>query len=174
MITLYPNEKILLVVHRHWIVFFLKLCLAGFLILAPIAISAFLFNTGAISGETMLYVRFLAITYVMILSLITFLFWMDFYFDIWIITNERVIDVEQHGLFRRETSEFGIDKIQDITVEVPNMVATFLKYGNLRIQTAGERSFAIKDVPNIYEIKKVIMDQVTKREHVGSQQMGAN
>ena len=99
---------------------------------------------------------------------------MDFYFDIWIITNERVIDVEQHGLFRRETSEFGIDKIQDITVEVPNMVATFLKYGNLRIQTAGERSFAIKDVPNIYEIKKVIMDQVTKREHVGSQQMGAN
>lgn len=94
---------------------------------------------------------------------------MDFYFDIWIITNERVIDVEQHGLFRRETSEFGIDKIQDITVEVPNMVATFLKYGNLTIQTAGERSFAIKDVPNIYEIKKVIMDQVTKRGHVGTQ-----
>lgn len=105
----------------------------------------------------------------MIIMLIAFLFWMDHYLDVWIITNERIIDVEQHGLFRRETSEFGIDKVQDITAEIPHVIATFLRYGNLRIQTAGERSFTIKDVPNIYEIKKVIMDQVTKREHVGAQ-----
>ena len=121
------------------------------------------------SADAMVYIRFFAINYLMITILVAFLFWMDHYLDLWIITNQRVIDVEQHGLFRRETSEFGIDKVQDITVEVPHILATFLKYGNLRIQTAGERSFTIKDVPNIYEIKKTIMDQITKRDYVGTQ-----
>lgn len=168
MITLYPNEKILMVVHKHWIAFFSKMLIVAILLIAPITLMAFLFNTGAVADNAIIYVRFFVITYLMIIMLVAFLFWMDHYLDAWIITNERVVDVEQHGLFRRETSEFGIDKVQDITAEVPNIIATFLRYGNLRIQTAGERSFTIKDVPNIYEIKKVIMDQVTKREHVGA------
>lgn len=174
MITLYPNEKILMVVHKHWIAFFSKILIVAILLMAPITLAELFLNSGAISNDVIIYVRFFAITYLMVVMLVAFLFWMDHYLDLWIITNERVIDVEQHGLFRRETSEFSIDKVQDITVEVPHMMATFLKYGNLRIQTAGERSFTIKDVPNIYEIKKVIMDQVTKKEHVWTQQMGAN
>lgn len=168
MITLYPNEKILMVVHKHWIAYVTKVFVIFILLIAPFLGAAVIFQSGAINNDIVIYLRFFSITYLMIIILMAFLFWMDHYLDVWIITNERVIDVEQHGLFRRETSEFRIDKVQDITVEVPHMVATFLKYGNLRIQTAGERSFTIKDVPNIYEIKKVIMDQVTKRDYVGT------
>ena len=169
MITLYPKEKILMVVHKHWIAFFSKILVVAILLLAPITLVGFFLNSSAMSADAMVYIRFFAINYLMITILVAFLFWMDHYLDLWIITNQRVIDVEQHGLFRRETSEFGIDKVQDITVEVPHILATFLKYGNLRIQTAGERSFTIKDVPNIYEIKKTIMDQITKRDYVGTQ-----
>lgn len=174
MIALYPNEKILMVVHKHWIVFFSKILIVAILLIAPITLAGFFFGSGVINDNAIVYIRFFAITYLMVIMLVAFLFWMDHYLDLWIITNERIIDVEQHGLFRRETSEFAIEKVQDITVEVPHMVATFLKYGNLRIQTAGERSFTIKDVPHIYEIKKIIMGQITKRENVGTQQVGAN
>ncbi|HEY4521834.1 MAG TPA: PH domain-containing protein [Candidatus Paceibacterota bacterium] len=167
MITLYPNEKILMVVHKHWIAFFSKIIIVAILLMAPAVFLGFISNANGINSETIIYIKFFAINYLMIIILVAFLFWMDHYLDLWIITTERVIDVEQHGLFRRETSEFSVDKVQDITVEVPHMLATFLKYGNLRIQTAGERSFTIKDVPNIYEIKKTIMDQITKRDYVG-------
>lgn len=166
MITLYPNEKILMVVHKHWVAFFSKLLIVAMLLLAPTTLAGLFLGTTSPSEEAVIYIRFFSIIYLMTIILVAFLFWMDHYLDLWIITNERVIDVEQHGLFRRETSEFGVDKVQDITVEVPHMIATFLKYGNLRIQTAGEKSFTIKDVPNIYEIKKTIMDQVTKRDYV--------
>lgn len=166
MITLYPNEKILMVVHKHWVAFFSKLLIVAMLLLAPTTLAGLFLGTTSLNEEAIIYIRFFSIIYLMTIILVAFLFWMDHYLDLWIITNERVIDVEQHGLFRRETSEFGVDKVQDITVEVPHMIATFLKYGNLRIQTAGEKSFTIKDVPNIYEIKKTIMDQVTKRDYV--------
>ena len=155
-----------MVVHKHWIAFFSKIIIVAILLVAPAFFLELISNTNGINSETVVYIKFFAINYLMVIILVAFLFWMDHYLDLWIITNQRVIDVEQHGLFRRETSEFGIDKVQDITVEVPHMLATFLKYGNLRIQTAGERSFTIKDVPNIYKIKKTIMDQITKREYV--------
>lgn len=168
MITLYPDEKILIVVHKHWIAYAAKIFIIFLLLIAPlVAISAVL-QSNYINQEIILYIRLFVSAYLMILVLLAFIFWMDHYLDVWIITNERIIDVEQLGIFRRETSEFGIDKVQDITVEVPNAIATFLRYGNLRIQTAGERSFTINGIPNIYEIKKIIMDEVTKKQHVGA------
>lgn len=140
----------------------------------PVFVTTLLFQSGYLNDDAISYIRFFVATYLMVAILVALLFWTDHYLDLWIITNERIMDVEQHGLFRRETSEFSLDKIQDITVEVPGMTATFFKYGNLIIQTAGERSFAIKGVPNIYEIKRIIMEQVTQKSNVGTQQMGAN
>ncbi len=166
MINLYPNEKILMVVHKHWIVFFLKIFVVVAMFLVPVMILSIVYGLGGFGDGVLQFLRFFFVSYFMIMVLVAFLFWMDHYLDVWIITNERIIDVEQMGLFKRETSEFIIDRVQDITVEVPNIVATFLKYGNLQIQTAGEKSFSIKDVPNIYEIKKVIMGEVTQH-HVG-------
>ena len=94
----------------------------------------------------------------MIISLFLFMFWVDYYLDMWVITSERIIDIEQKGLFRREISEFMLDKVQDITVEIPDIMATLLKYGNINIQTAGEKSFTIKQIPKIYEAKNLILD----------------
>ena len=109
----------------------------------------------------------------MIVVLLMLIFWMDYYLYVWIITSERIIDIEQKGLFNREISEFTLDKVQDITVKVPNMMATFLKYGDVIIQTAGESSFEIKQIPNFYEAKNLILDYA-KKQNVGAQQMGTN
>ena len=107
----------------------------------------------------------------MILAMLLFIFWIDYYLDMWIITSERIIDIEQTGLFRRQISEFMLDKVQDITVEIPDMIATFLKYGNLHIQTAGETSFDIKQIHNVYEAKNIILDsakQYSNKKYVGT------
>ena len=172
MIHLSPNEKILMVLHRHWIVIFSKFVLGVFLLLIP----SFIFPVALSLGETFApllpFVELLSAIYLMVVVLVTFIFWMDYYLDVWIITSERIIDIEQKGLFNREISEFTLDKVQDITVKVPNMLATFLKYGDVIIQTAGESSFEIKQIPNFYEAKNLILDYSKKNER--TQQVGAN
>src|SRR5512133_1855326 len=43
---------------------------------------------------------------------------LDYYMDIWIVTNDRIIAVEQQGLFSRTISEMDLWLVQDVTSEI--------------------------------------------------------
>lgn len=117
---------------------------------------------------------FLENLFAMIVWILFFLVWIDYYFDVWIVTNKRVVNVEQKGLFSREVSELEFEKIQDVTTEVLGIIPTFLNYGNVCIQTAGEKEhFTFADVADPYRIKDLIMNlqkelQRKERSDLGS------
>lgn len=100
---------------------------------------------------------YLLFMYFFVLTILAFITWVDYWLDMWIITNERIIDIEQKGLFRHEISEFGLDKIQDVTVESPGLLATFLRYGKISVHTAGDQSFEAVDLPNVHGVKDLIL-----------------
>ena len=85
---------------------------------------------------------------------------MDYYLDALVITDKRILNVDQSGLFRHTVSEFRLDRVQDVTIEVPNFIATMLRYGNITIQTAGEVSFSISEVPTPHIARDLILKQV--------------
>ncbi len=157
MIQLSPNEKVLLVLHKHWIILFSKIVVFTFLLLVPfIGTGLFAYAEIPIPFATTT-VLFGFLVYTMIIVLMIFLVWMDYYFDTWIITTQRIIDIEQRGLFNREMSEFMLIHVEDVTIEIPGIIATLMKFGNITIQTAGEQSFQIRQVPRIYEAKNIIL-----------------
>lgn len=162
MIHLSPNEKVLMVLHRHWIAIIWKFLFGAVMLILPVVVAPYFSAIEDASGISQAVLWFFALIYLMIVMLIIFIFWIDYYLDIWIITSERIVDIEQKGFFNRDVSEFTLDKVQDITIEIPNMAASLLRYGNIVIQTAGERSFAIKQVPRIYEAKNLILDYAKK------------
>lgn len=89
--------------------------------------------------------------------------WTDYYLDVWFITNKRIIDVEQKGFFHREVSTFRMERIQDITVEIRGIIPTFLNFGDIHVQTAGQsQEFIIKGIPRPKYVKEVILRQADK------------
>src|SRR3989344_488932 len=162
MIRLQPNETILMVLHRHWIAIALKLLVVLIFLLLPFVAIAILPQAGFDIETVLPLIQFFLITYLMILVLGVFIMWTDYYFDVWVVTDLRIIDIEQRTIFNREVSEFMLYNIQDVTVEIPSVLATFLKYGNIKIQTAGGKIFEISDIPNVTEAKNVIIDHVPK------------
>lgn len=162
MFQLQPNEKIITSVRKHWFVVLRTLIIFVILILIPPVILSILplvaidFNTELIGT----LVNFFFSLYLLVLFLFLFLFWMDYYLDMWIITDRRIIDVEQKGLFRRAISEIPLIRVQDVTIEVHGIIETFLKFGTIKIQTAGEREFTINNIPRLYEIKDIILRHV--------------
>ncbi len=60
--------------------------------------------------------------------------WMNWYFDSVVITNQRIIKVSQKGLFNRAVEEFPLDHVGNVSYEIPGFLATFFKYGTLKIE----------------------------------------
>jgi uncharacterized membrane protein YdbT with pleckstrin-like domain len=83
---------------------------------------------------------------------------MSYYLDVWIITTERIIDIEQHGLFHRAVSEIAVERVQNVTVETPGFLATMLGFGNVKIQTAGEGEFTISSVTECERAQRLILE----------------
>ncbi len=101
-----------------------------------------------------LYFYLLWLTFIWILF---FLAWTDHYLDVWIITDRRIIDIEQRGIFNREVSNLRLDRIQDITVSVKGFLPTLLSFGDLHVQTAGHKvEIIFRNAINPYHAKEII------------------
>lgn len=163
MLTLQKNEKVLLVVRKHWFLMVGPIITFAVLLLIPVIVLTLLPLVKSYAGESFNFASIEALVslglalWSMFLLLFIFLIWTVYYLDMWIITDERIIDIEQHGLFSREISEIPLHRVQDVTIEIHGLIETFLKFGTIRIQTAGEREFVIKNVPQLYEIKDIIL-----------------
>lgn len=169
MLQLKENEKIIATVHRHWIALIGKIAMIVILIFAGVIGMSFM--AVFIGGKSSIFyylLWFLLSIYLSAVYLLTFIFWMDYYLDMWVITDKRILDIEQSGIFKREVSEFLISKVQDITIEIPGMTASLFRYGNIRVQTAGEQSFTAVSIPNPDKIKNVIMELVSHRQNNGT------
>lgn len=76
-----------------------------------------------------------------------------------VITNIRIVDVTQTGLFSHVVSELHIDKIEDVTSKTEGVFGTLFNYGDVYVQTAGTvERFEFLDVPNPAGIEKLILD----------------
>lgn len=73
----------------------------------------------------------------------------DFYLDISIVTNDRIIDVTHTGLFSRKIAEFDLFRIQDVSADVHGLFASLFNYGNLHIKTASTTAdLVFNNIPN--------------------------
>ena len=161
MLELHEGEKVIIAFHRHWIVVASKLTVAALFLIPPLLALA-LIPSLQIQEELGLLAIYIVILYLLAALMASFVIWFDYYLDVWIVTDKRIIDVEQIGMFRRQTSEFMLSRVQDVTVEIPGFMATLLHYGNLRVQTAGERGFEAHDIPYADKVKDIILAEVRR------------
>lgn len=147
-----PNEKIVKVLRRDYFILFKKIVLFALLFALPylvfkITISSFPgLQYGALSYPLIVLGGSAFYLFVLVFFFFSFI---DYYLDIWIITNERIIDVRQQGFFSRIISENRLRNIQDVSSEVHGFFPTVLKYGDVHIQTAGtELKFRFHEIPN--------------------------
>jgi membrane protein YdbS with pleckstrin-like domain len=168
MFRINANENILASYRRHWVMLFVDVFFI-FIIALVVILAVILINKFIPSSFDQPFASFMIWLILLLyhgLWIGLFIKLADYWLDTWIITNERVIDIEQKGLFRREVSEFKIDKIQDVSIDVSGVIQTLFSYGDVQIQTAGsDRVFVFKTVPNPQEIKNKILKTHDEYKH---------
>jgi hypothetical protein len=159
------NEKVILEVRRHWIVFLNEIIL---FIFAVFSLPVLYFLTEKflpffinIIDKNIKIVLFFYILWILTFWIALFLRWTKYFLDVWYVTETRIVDVEQKRIFHRGISNIRFDKIQDVSIEVKGFIATFLDYGDIKVQTASENSqdFFMGSVSKPEEVKRIIFAQ---------------
>ncbi len=167
-----PDEKLIFLLRRHPITV-LPLAIVTLVLLAsPFGIDWYvqtyrpdILETPSVLAPAIL----LGSIFFLFAWLFLFQYFMDYYLDTWIVTTRRIINIEQSGLFHRTMSELRLYRIQDVTAAVNGFWATIFNYGEVEIQTAGEKQrFLFEQVSDPNNISKVIIElsEADRREHL--------
>lgn len=153
------DEEILHVWRHHWITLVpIVFRIAGFM-LVPILLLVF-------TGLSMFSSPWLFGLYLAILAVcITYAAyeWASWYGDVYVLTNYRVIDVEQQGFFHRRFAEASLGRIQDVSYDIAGIFQSVFGYGDVLVQTAGSMdNVTINDVTNPAEQTKLIVQEQEK------------
>ncbi len=149
MIKLEDNEKIIKVFRKHWLPISLELMSLFLVAIIPIILFSFLRNTlfFDLSLRNAYFLFLLYTLFLIFIWILSAIIWLDFYLDMWVLTDKRLIDVEQKGLFSRDISSLRLDRIQDIKIETHGLVNTLLKIGDVHVQTASaQKEFLIRQI----------------------------
>jgi uncharacterized membrane protein YdbT with pleckstrin-like domain len=93
------------------------------------------------------------------------------YYDLYLITNLRIILISQKGLFTRELSEVEMAKISDVKYRISGIFATILQHGDVIISTTAGQTYELVSVPDPDEVREMILavSEANKRhEKTGS------
>lgn len=167
------DEYAVLFLRRHWFIAFKHLIFYGLLAVLPFTLFYVLNRTIDIeySNVKLAFLYLGASIYYLYIWLYFFTAMLDFHLDVWIVTNKRIVNIEQKGLFARVISEQRLSRIQDVTSEVEGFFPTLLGYGNVHVQTAGTVSrFIFKEIPDARNVAKQIIVLSNKRKQKESGQ----
>ncbi|MEI6532372.1 MAG: hypothetical protein WCO06_00885 [Candidatus Roizmanbacteria bacterium] len=91
-------------------------------------------------------------------------FWwnvMVYYFNVGIITTERIIDVDLYSILYREVTEARNEHIQECTAKMGGYASAVFNYGNIFVETAGNiQNIEFLNTPYPSEVVKIINDLV--------------
>ena len=97
-----------------------------------------------------------------------FLMW---FYTYYIVTDQRIRQITQHGFFGKDVIELKLSKIQNISYSVPGFSGEMFKFGTIVIQTfVGD--LVIKNVEHPDKIYNKLQDAVeisTKKEDINEE-----
>ena len=121
------GEKLLFIFRRHMI----AMRKGFYLLLIPLVITAIPPLIWSYNIE-LFWLPVAGLTIGLLLFAYHFILW---YFTIYIVTDQRIRQVTQKGLFGREVIDLRLSKVQNISYNIPGFSGELFKFGTIVIQT---------------------------------------
>lgn len=162
------NEIVLAFSRKHWIVLFPKLIMLIFILVLPVALMMIYFRSDP--GR---FMNPYAYKIIVLLGMLGFTYYLhrifisafNFYLQTFIITNLRVIHLDQTLFFSRNRESMDLHEIQDVEITQNGLIKTLLNYGEVTITLSNAyASKTLSCLPNPeYFFRKI---NKTKRQYI--------
>lgn len=156
------HEKVLFAVHKHWIELLKPGLQAGFFgFLIPWGLYLMGFSTPfffwmAVIWSGLIYARF-------IYDIV------DWYSDVWLLTDHSLIVIDWQGLFKNQASRIGYEDVEGGAYEIAGFWPTVLGYGKMTLKLMSGGHYHMEHVHHPKEVELAIArfteQYLTNREH---------
>ncbi|MFZ5363872.1 MAG: hypothetical protein ACOZAG_00045 [Patescibacteria group bacterium] len=163
-ISLKAGEEVISVVRHYGLTLLPKILAVLLLFVSPFFFIFPLFKWGYLGVGIFLLPILLGAFY----AARIFIFW---YYNAFIITNRRVIDIDQRGFFERIVSEADFSEIKDVSHRRKGIWQTVFRYGDVKIQISDtDIGLGIKNVHAPENVQQLISDLLhpTRRKPDGT------
>lgn len=160
-IVLEPGEDLVLFVHQHWFVFRDPFLVALFIPIVLLSSNMYLdiFGLGeplrSIWGTVSIYSAGVSFVYGLAWFMWRFYLWRN---TVYLVTNKRLILINQLGLFNKEDRETGLTMIQDVRSRIGGLQAALYGFGEVIVQVSSQDSqLTLEKVGKPREIQQAII-----------------
>jgi hypothetical protein len=148
------GEHVVFFTRRHWVFLWPRLAFHALIALVPVIILLIVVTWGSLLWKILGIVELAWLVY---WGARCFFDWYSFDNDIWVVTNQRIIDAVKPNFFKSRLASADLVDLEDIAVEHEGVLPTVFKFGSLRCQTAGEKAnFTLSGVPKPTSILGII------------------
>ncbi len=156
-VQLQPGESVVLVVRQHW--FFLVAPFAFALLLMLVPPVVLVTVVGRTDGPQVMdtILMLLSLGYLVVLGARAYFVWYAWVHDIWVITNQRLVDGQKRNWFHEEVATADLIHVQDVALDRVGVLATLMRFGDLRVQTAAEvEEFILRKIPRPQDVLAIL------------------
>lgn len=153
----FDDEEVLLVFRKHPIVMRKGLVFASVALLVGPLYTLILTYVKTENPPTMAFFGLSFLASVVLCILVFLPYWIGWFFSVYIVTSQRLMQINQKGLFHRSMVGLGLNQIQMVNYEIAGFQETVLGYGTLMIQTF-VGSLTIHEVHHPAKIQKELLE----------------
>jgi len=155
------DEEVLLLLRQHPITQIKWIFIIGMLLLVPFLLSLVSF-WDMVPGKYHFFGLVFWYLLVLGITLEAFLSW---FYNVYIVTDERVIDVDFLSLIYKNISAAKLDNIEDVTATTTGAIQSVFNIGTVKIQTAAEvTEFEFENVPQPDKVTTLLNELLLEEE----------
>jgi hypothetical protein len=131
----FDDEEVLYVFHKHPIVMRKGLIWSSFGLLAGPLYTLIMTYVHPENPPSMMFFYLSFVVSLLLSTLLMFPSWMSWHFSVFILTNQRFIQITQNGFFHRTVADVPLKLVQSINYEIKGLEQTVLGFGTIIMQT---------------------------------------
>jgi hypothetical protein len=169
-IGLDPDEQVILLVRKHWVVFRNSLVFA-FFVPFVLAFLAFFLNNYPVPlaqsavnllTEGILLVAFIILAVGMLIFAWHYYMWTRTFY---VMTSKKLGIINHHSPWNYQVQQINLSNVNDVTLKQEGIEAFLYGYANVVAITISGSTFTFSQVKNASEVQKAIMQQLALQKH---------
>lgn len=162
------NERLIMTLHRHWIILLFHFLYMLILVVTSTFLIIYRESIMSITGGAVFW-GCISLFWIVFLTFIL-LEWINDELDLFIITDTRIIGIDQISALTRSVSECSLDRVQEVNAQTSGILQTIFRFWDVHIKTASETSnMVIKYAPDPIENARRINNVISEYRNGKSQ-----